>query len=292
MDLQRVLSALIKTAERATRLLAIGEGLDSGRKHKWLEKSVDFVITGLTPGSTILEIEAPCFADTAKDIFAQTDFWRKSPTPEDTAIDLAAQAIMEAQSDNPAGDCFDASVLESILDLSRAVHSPGVSYELHSVGRAGLKVVLEGDASQGISEKLKKLPVSRAFITNGKLDEIRHSGGRFRLILNNGLQLLGRVHPEYLDGEMLRPLWGKSATVEGIVHFKANGQPRLIEARRICEYVEGDMVFAEAPAAYASKQQTTMFPPQMDATSKTDPMNLWGAWPGDEPIEELLEQLD
>jgi hypothetical protein len=45
--------------------------------------------------------------------------------------------------------------------------------------------------------------------------------------------LLGRLHTEFLSGESLRPLWGHPATVEGMVHFKLNGQPRFIEARKI-----------------------------------------------------------
>ena len=30
----------------------------------------------------------------------------------------------------------------------------------------------------------------------------------------------------------------------------------------------------------------------IEAMSHVDPMVLWGAWPGNEPIEELLAQLD
>ena len=44
-SLQLVLGALLQTAERATRLLATGEGSARGPKPGWLEASVDFTIT-------------------------------------------------------------------------------------------------------------------------------------------------------------------------------------------------------------------------------------------------------
>ena len=102
---------------------------------------------------------------------------------------------------------------------------------------------------------------------------------------------------------MLRPLWGKRATVQGMVHFKANGQPRLIEARRISTGSDGDAIFEKMPEAeIRSGKISDLGTPEdrfraVSRTSATilrrvDPMILWGAWPGDEPVEELLAALD
>jgi len=56
-DLHRVLGALLKTAERATRLLASGSGSARAKTPAWLRQSTDFVVTGLSRGSTIIEIK-------------------------------------------------------------------------------------------------------------------------------------------------------------------------------------------------------------------------------------------
>lgn len=56
---------------------------------------------------------------------------------------------------------------------------------------------------------------------SGRLDEIGHGLGRFQLLLDGG-SLPGRLDRNHLDVELLRPLWGKLATVQGIVHFKSN----------------------------------------------------------------------
>ena len=107
----------------------------------------------------------------------------------------------------------------------------------------------------------------------------------------------------HLDVELLRPLWGKMATVQGIVHFKSNGKPRLIEARRISARAGGDAIFETMPEAETSVgtlADAVPEPERSSPVSKTsgramrhvDPMILWGTWPGNEPIEELLAQLD
>ena len=90
---------------------------------------------------------------------------------------------------------------------------------------------------------------------------------------------------------MLRPLWGTQTTVEGLVYFKANGQPRFIEARRISHREEGDDVFEAMP--WAEVSQTRMLTSIQDKHAQlTRFMDLWGAWPGNEPVDELLDQLD
>ena len=115
--LQRLLDGLLTTAERTTRLLATGKGSEKGTKPKWLDATIDFTIAGLAAGSTTLEIEAPQLGSTAREAFAQQEFWREIPSLDDTALDLAAFAIDEIRADDPSGDRFDTSVLQAIMML-------------------------------------------------------------------------------------------------------------------------------------------------------------------------------
>ncbi|NBB79637.1 MAG: hypothetical protein GVY36_09360 [Verrucomicrobia bacterium] len=294
-DLHRVLGALLKTAERTTRLIATGEGVSQGARPTWLEKSVDFTVTGIRKGSTILQIDAPLLADTAGEQFAQTDFWRQTPEHDDTALDLACLAIQEAQSESvDSGDFFDSSVLDAALEFKNSVKAANIHYEFTSTTRPKTKFALSETSFDRIKEMRRSLPEPRAFIVSGKLDEIKHSAGRFRLLMPNGQSMLGRVHPEFLDGEHLRPLWGNPVTVEGMVHFKANGQARLIEARKLSPKAEGDTVFEALPCISEAQNQRDLFPELSGRTpnQSSDPMVLWGAWPGDEPLESLLAELD
>ena len=289
--LQRVLDALTKTSERATRLQATGEGSAKGPKPKWLDASLDFTITGLEAGSTVLGIEAPRLAETAYEEFAQQEFWHDQPSLDDTALDLAAYAIQEAGDANSAGDRFDSGVLDAILKFRKATRTSGIRYELTSEGSAHWQFTLDERVCAQVKERMKKIPAPKAFIVSGRLDEIKHGGGRFRLLIDSDSQLLGRLRPDSLDAEVLRPLWGKPTTVEGMVHFKANGQPRLIEAYRMSVCVEGDDVFKEMPSVGKAEVQGLAVAQGMRLRS-ADPMELAGAWPGDEPIDELIAQLD
>ena len=288
--LRRVMDALLITAERTTRLLATGAGSGRGARPQWLDATIDFTITGLKSGSTIFDIEAPQLGETACAQFVQEGLWSKQPSLDETALDLVAQSINETQTDNPIGDYFDSSVLEAILKFRQAAGVVGVRYEMIPQGTARGQFELDDVTCTYVKERLNDIPAPRSFIVSGRLDEIKHGNGRFRLLVSDKAALFGRLDAS-LSVEALRPLWGKQTTVEGMVHFKANGQPRLIEARRISGRLEKDVVFEEMPSIEVQKSHN-LFPVQRKQVGGFDPIELADAWPGDEPIEDLLAQLD
>ena len=292
--LQRVVEALAKTAHRATRLLATGAGSGRGRSPRWLDAAVDFTVTGLRSGSTVIAMEAPRLADAAPDSFSQGDFWLLEPRvgPEDTALDVASLAIEEAKTADSPGNRFDSSVLEAILLFQRASGVSDARYELIPDGSASphASFALEDSTCERIRERASRIPDPKAVVVTGVLDEIKHGAGRFRLILGDGSQILGRVGSDSLV-ESLRSHWGKPATVAGRVHFKANGQPRLIEARRISARTGGDSVFCELPAAEPRLALDHSIP-RRSRRRGFGVAGLAGRWPGDETIEELMDQLD
>ena len=279
--LRRVLDALLATAERTPRLLATGSGGSRGARPGWLDAAVDVTVTGLKSGSTVIEMEAPRLGETPFEAFAQSDVRMTQPLLEGTALDLVARAINETQTEDPAGDYFDGSVLEAILRFRKATRNTGSRYEMTSLGNAHEQFTLDNRACSHIEARLNEIQAPRPFVVSGRLDKIEHGSGSFRLQVNQKSKLLGRLSSESLSPETLRPLWGRQTTVEGMVHFKANGQPRLIEARRISARQDGDDMFEAMPAT-ASRTPAGSF----------DPIDLAGTWPGDESIEDLLAQLD
>ena len=287
--LQRVLSAILTTAERTTRLLTTGSGSARGPRPGWLDATLDFTVTDLEPGSTIFGIDAPQLRDTACDQFAQTDLWGNRPPLEDTALDLAAQAINELQLPDPAGDYFDSSVLDAILKFRTAAGVAGVRYDMIPQGPAHGRFSLDETTCLSVEDRLKNIPAPRSFVVSGRLDEIKHGSGRFRLLVNRTSALYGRVDTTVLNVETLRPLWGKPTTIEGMVHFKVNGQPRLIEAHRIAGRLEGSNIFEEIPSIDVSP---SLFHSKHRQTGTFDPLDLGGTWPGEESIDDLLAQLD
>lgn len=162
-------------------------------------------------------------------------------------------------------------------------------------------VSLEPTFFPEIKECPHLIPAPRGFIVSGRLDETGYGSGRFRLLMEEG-SLLGLLDRSHLDVALLHPLSGKLATVQGVVHFKSNGRPRFIEARRISAQAKGDTIFEIMPeveigvgtldAVTESERPKPVFRTLGKAMRHVDPMILWGTWPGDEPIEELLDQLD
>ena len=290
--LVRALGALLGTAERATRLAATGNSVAKGRKPAWLKAAMDITVTGLGKGSTTVDIRAPTLGDVLNDEFAQHDFWLQQPDVRDTALDFGARAIAEAQNSRASGDHYDTSVLKEILGLGRAAETPDVCYELSPENPERTGFVFRVTACAQIEERLNLIPLPRVLVVSGRLDEIGHGLGRFRLLMDKGRSLPGRLHRTSLDVELLRPLWGRRATVQGTVHFKSSGQPRMIEADRISARAEGDAIFEGMPEADAIGREDSSASTSVRAMRHVDPMVLWGAWPGDEPIEELLAQLD
>ena len=287
---QRVLDALLKTAERTARLLATGAGSEKGGKPRWLADTMDMTIAGLSAGSTVVEVVAPPIGETARDAFAQFDFWDTTPQVEDTALDLAARAIQEIQKDSPAGDYFDTSVLEAVLQFDRAARNPEVGYELVPFRKTHERFTVDHGTCVRVREWLDRVPSPRPFVISGRLDEIKYGNGRFRLLVDGRSALPGRVDPSSLNIEVLRPLWGKRTTIEGLVHFKVNGKPRLVEARKISQRGEGDGLFEQLPVARPASQD--LLPGIRREAAAFDPSDLAGTWPGDESVDDLLKQLD
>ncbi|MCY3683403.1 MAG: hypothetical protein OXH16_18550 [Gemmatimonadetes bacterium] len=289
--LQCSLDALVKTAECATRLMVTGEGSGRGPRPGWLNAALDFTITGGELGSTIFEIEAPQLDETAYVRFAQQNFWREETIMQDTAVDLAALSIQEAQETTSSGDYFDRAVLSAILRFRQPTVNANICYHLIPQESDYGEFTLDASVCNRIENRLKSLPPSRAFIISGWIEEIKQDGGRFFLELGDGRKMFGRLQSDQLDVEQLRPLWGKRATVQGMVHFKANGQPRLIEAYRLRPYQDRDAIFEELPSTEMPKSRGLTRRQEKQARS-FNVLSLCGTWPGNEPVEELLAQLD
>lgn len=137
---------------------------------------------------------------------------------------------------------------------------------------------------------MSDIPEPRAFIVCGRLEENEQGNGRFRLVVGQSAALFGRVDPMSMDTEALGLLSGEHTTVEGIVHFTDNGKPRFIEARRIRTRQRGDDVFEEMPTVDIENSQDLLSVIRKEA-ELFDPIQLAGAWPGNEPIEVLLAKL-
>lgn len=293
--LVEVLGRLRRVAERVTRLRATGVSSAVGARPRWLEETLDFTVTGLGGGSTVLRCRAPCLGETAREPFGRRRPWSEFEPPDldDTALDLAGEAIRSLDSGpGAASDArFDRPVIVAIVDFGKAGGVSGVGCTLARDGSAG-PIFEWNDAVRARAERqLEQLPSAQAYVVTGRLDRIRHPDGRFRLRLRDGRSLSGHLDPAEIEVEALRALRGREATVTGMVHFRPDGAPRTIVARHLAPYTAADEIFEPLPRS-ALPGSSVITPEFERLASEFDWDRIRGAWPGDETIEELLDRLD
>ena len=95
------------------------------------------------------------------------------------------------------------NALRSVLKFAAAVSVTGVRYELVPRGAAYGRIAQDDITCSGVSDRLSDIPEPRAFNVSGRLDEIKHGNGRFRLVAGKNATLFERIEPTSLDVEAL-----------------------------------------------------------------------------------------
>ena len=137
-------------------------------------------------------------------------------------------------------------ILEEILRLGRAAGAEDVRYELIPPYPGTQRCVLAPSDCPRIRERRAMIPAPRAFVVSGRLDEIRHGLGRFRLLMGGGRWLAGQLDRSELDVELLRPSLGEAryssgdralqAERPGTGHRGSANQPKRRRRRHLREY--------------------------------------------------------
>ena len=284
-----LLGGLTDCAERSLRLAVEGTSIKSGRQPSWLEKAVNFTMSGLKSGSTVLNLEAPTLAEVIGTELQQQDFWAKAPAPHDTAISLIAQSVRDTTAENLESDYYDAGVLKSLLNLKPFLKTQAQSLEVVSQERPQEHIVINNAEMEKVERLKIQTPEPQSFIVSGHLDAIQHSQKRFQLVLPESQIIPGRVDEEFMAAESLREFWGKDVTVKGIVHFRPSGRIQLLEAQFIKIKNTGEEIFEVMPRV----QTEAEFIGESLHVKETKNWlkEVWGKWPGDEPVEDILKEL-
>lgn len=276
-------------SERALRLAIEGESVKVGRLPDWLEKSADFVLKGIKKGSTVLIFDAPTLGEVAPLQIQQQDLWYTVPEPSDTALTILAKSVADIKRGNRESERYDTGVLESLLNLKELVKDERVTVGLTSPQRRAEKFSLNNQSFEKIEVLKKVTPLPQAVVVTGYLDAIRHSQRQFELKTERGEIIRGRIDEASISVEQMRTLWGKKATVKGVLHFMASGKPRLLEAQVINPREAGDEIFSTLSLPLSTSK--VMEPLKGLSTREGLVSEIWGKWPGDESIEELLDAL-
>jgi len=287
--LQLLVDTLIETSERGLRLAVQGESVKRGPIPGWLVRSLDFTVTGIKEGSTIILLEAPLLGETAPDQIKQQDLWFSKPRPEDTAITLVSRSVKEVVSQNFESYAYDKGVLDGLLTFDTFFKYYGDKLIVQASGRATENFSLSSVELEKVRELKAEIPEPIAIVISGTFDVIQYSSPKFHLALGNGQVILGTIDRDILNVEDMRKFWGKKVTIKGILHFHPGRKIRLLEAQSIKLAEEGEEVFERVPS---QGKPLALFDLDVQKLNANPALKeIWGKWPGDESIEELLSAL-
>jgi hypothetical protein len=135
----------------------------------------------------------------------------------------------------------------------------------------------------------KKRQAPQTVIVSGFLDTIEFSQNRFRLAMKNGETLQGKIDKELISPEQMRKLWGQQVTIKGVLHYQPSGKPNFLEAQVIQASRPGDEIFEKIDTPKSVAQIWAEVESEMSGRDVV--AEIWGKWPGDESIEEILDAL-
>ena len=295
-DLSRTIKALSGVAKRTTLLLATGTSQPKSSKFPaWVNAATDFIITDLTAGSTSIEVEAPLLVNSSgKYRFIQKDLWAPNVEigPNDSAIDLVCDAIAEAREIDSQGFRYDNHSLAPLLDLFRLGNKKVSKISISSKGDSARQLTLDREDFEKISQLQTVCPKPSVHLISGVLYQVKYSDGCFQIEIEQGTKINGKISSNHIDRESLRPLWGNNAMVEGTVYFMVNGDIRMIEAHFIgSSSKKAAEHFRHLPTAPDHPDFRTRVLEANRDKLDFDFLSLGKLWPGDEPVEELLDLL-
>jgi hypothetical protein len=287
--LQLLVNTLTEVSERGLRLAVQGESVKRGPIPGWLARSLDFTITGIKKGSTTILLDAPPLGETAANQIKQQDLWFSKPKPEDTAITLVSRSVKEVISQNFESYAYDEGVLDGLLSFENFFKTYAATLTVEATGRLAENFSLSSVVLEKVQEIKAEIPEPIAIVISGKFDLIQYTGPRFHLVLGDGHKILGTIDRDLLNVEDMRQFWGKRVTIKGTLHFHPGRKIKLLEAQAIKPAEEGEEVFDRLPL---SGKPLTLFDLEIQKLNANPALKeIWGKWPGDESIEELLAEL-
>jgi hypothetical protein len=230
--LSKITEQLRKVSEGALRLYIEGHSSNKrGRDPEWVEKSLEFSLSGIKKGSTILEVKAPYLTETLGSYQQPLyDELGIDSLTNQTAIGLAIAAYERATENPDSIDTLDKNLLKVMLGFNKFFgHNSKSSININ--GTAKQKITIAPTTLRKIKILEEKTPVDQKIKITGKLEMMKHSSNLLELVNANGKFKAHLSHEFSFDKAL--PFFGKDITCSGLAHFNPKGQISSIEITNI-----------------------------------------------------------
>jgi hypothetical protein len=288
--LNEALGALLDGARMATRFAVEGESVRKGPRPAWLDAACDFAVTGLSPGSAVIALEAPALRDVDPDRFGAGNQPSLFSEPDDrfgeqSAIDVFGDLLAEILHDGRDDVIADRALLDGCVRFARVAGGGFAGVVLDGLLRRSSPLEIHTVDARRLEQLRDETPRPHAVRVAGTLDTVALGRRDVVLTLDDGTRVPGRMG-EY-DLETLRTHLGAKVVVSGMAHYRPSGRLLLVDVEAIDLTRAEDRIFGRMPAA--RKQRLVL-----DAAVAGDAAGVaafFGTWPGEESDEELLDAL-
>lgn len=255
-DLENGKISFSKLAELQERLTALAEGAvlnliegrskpSPGQKPKWLKEVIDFQITGLKSGSTILEIEAPEISEVYNGKqFGIFDGPEAETLLNESAFGLSSYLYDKAISQPESSGLLDKYLLQKITAFNKILDNDESEVNLISQGQSQIKSVsIKRTSLKKISVTEQKTRESVKTSIIGMLDVMRHKKEQMEIV-TTGDQRIRAFPGNNLNIKKLKNYFGENVKITGLAHFKTDGNLNYIEILDI-QTAKGEAEYAE-----------------------------------------------
>ena len=290
--LREMLAAVQDGARHAARFHVEGLSAQAGPRPRWLEACTAHLVTGLHPGSAVLDLEAPLLQDVAPEHFGglqQQDLFGEANEPigpDGSAIDLFARVLHQVKAGNVAAVHADRALLESCLRLARLPRGDFNGVVLCDVDDDRNSVELSLADVPQLEALIQDTPLPQAVRFTCLLDTISGSRQTVLLKADSGETVLARLGPS-VDPEQLRTHWNQRVLVNGTALYRPSGSIQQIAVDGLQRAEPQDELFAHTP--FPTSRQPVFRSLPHDQHSGV--ASFFGTWPGDESDAELIEAL-
>ncbi|MBS1945825.1 MAG: hypothetical protein JST98_11675 [Bacteroidetes bacterium] len=288
--LARIAQGITKVADGALQLRLRGLSFGPGRPSKdklALENAMRITLTGMRPGSTVLDIECDTFGETLPNI--QLDAFRaegQTDLKKTTPMGLFIETYHIALDNDGRKDLLDKNLLKELREFRKAFRGPDERMTIANRGSVK-KLELDKHAFERIHDLEVAIPEPSITVVNGHLDMIRHSKALIEIKPEKGKPIEGFLGKDLTMDDVQR-FFGRAVTVKGLLHVRADGK-RLVEVQRLFEPTAGDAYFSRHAASETVEQQLQR---QVLKKAGKQQRDIAGKWPGGEDLETILRMLD
>lgn len=229
--LKELLEKITALAEGAVLNLIEGRSKPrQGQNPKWLRDILDFQLTGISSGSTILNLEAPEIAKIYKNrqhgIFDEPEF---ETLFTGSAFDLACFTYRKAVESSETSVFIDKYLLQKITAFNNVLDSEFSEIILASQQKGKISYV--GIQRKELAEisiiEHNTLESVKTSIT-GLLDVLRHNKEQMEIVTDEDKRIRAFAGDNF-NIRNLKNFFGEKVKVTGLAHFKTDSNLKYIE---------------------------------------------------------------